>query len=121
MSTKVYTEPVRSCDWLKHEQDREFSREQGIIKGPHGILPSGTVLGRAADGRYSPFDGTDAVRAILLDPVTDNSADSRCVVIVADSIITKHYLGWDGAVNDAAKAAALTALEAFNIKVRGDA
>jgi hypothetical protein len=98
----VYTEGAYASDWLKREEDTQYSREQvTVLSGSNTTgtpLKSGTILGKiTASGKYKPqtlaaVDGSQTAAGILLVPVDAGAADKRAVLIARDAIVMQYGL-----------------------------
>src|SRR3954464_1470002 len=98
----VYTEGAYASDWLKREEDSQYSREQvTVLSGSNTTgtpLKSGTILGKiTATGKYKPqtlaaVDGSQTAAGILLVPVDAGAADKRAVLVARDAIVMQYGL-----------------------------
>jgi len=114
------TKPAVLSDWLKWEQDNDFSREQAVLVSGQNLL-NGAVVGKiTASGKLKFYDngavdGSEVAYGVLAADCNATSADKACAVIVRDAICAKTKLVFDAGQNQAGKDAAYVDLAAKNI------
>ena len=121
----IATEAARLSNLVKYETGglNYFSRDEvTAITGQ--TINIGSVLGKiTASGKYilsdaDAVDGSQVAAAICLQNLGTIAADTPCIVLVRDAIVSDVALVWD-ALNDAGeKVIAIAELEALGILVR---
>lgn len=101
-----------------------YSRDTRTIAAGSGKLVLGLVLGRTADGKYTPLDpaatGGEQVAAGVLVKYTDASGadDVKTVILTRHAIVADRALVWPDAITIEQKAAAIAELESLGIAAR---
>lgn len=119
------TRALTFSDVIKKEIDPDFSREEIIVASGAGVLAIGTVLGKiSASGKYvlhnnAASDGSEAAAAILGEAVDATSADVRALGVTWGAIAVLPSLTFKAGITNNNKNAAIAALGAQKILVRG--
>lgn len=117
-----FIEPRHTEEFICSEANGYRSREDGIVEATDAMEP-GTLLGqRTADDIYvrhdpAATDGSEAVAAILAQPISENITERR-TLFVRDGEVTGLHLTYSDAATPADIEAANDALAAFNVIVR---
>lgn len=121
----VQTEGKYLGDWLKWEEEKNYSRQEVTILGGSGtarVLTSGMVLGKiTASGKYVQFDdtasdGSQTAAGVLIHNTTaPASTDVLAAIIVRMAIVSKAGLTWPGTADAGEQAAALVTLAGLGI------
>lgn len=110
-------------DWLKWEQDANYSREQVTIAAGQNLM-SGAVVGMiSVGGRFAAYDnglsnGLEVAAGILVEDVNATAADRQGVIIARDAVVNPNALVYLAAQNQAARDAALVDLRTLGILAR---
>lgn len=126
MNGTPLVKPLVQGDWLKYEEDHNYSRENIVVDGGDLAdgLRHGTVLAKYTSGgdvgKYTPFDpdgttGEQTVVGILAEDIRATSSDTAAAAIVRHAHIAPSALNWAVAATDPEKAAALAVLAAAGI------
>lgn len=121
------TEGKYPSDWLKWEEDGNYSREVVTIlagSGSDRVLTSGMVLGKITSGgkfvQLNPdaSDGSqNAAGVLLFDTTAPDGVDAEATVIVRDAIVSDNGLVWTTDTN-LVEATSVAQLEVLGIQVR---
>ena len=103
MANALYSKP-RLADFILSEASGQRSRENVVVTQAGGLaIPSGTVLGELASGKYVPYlaagtGGAEVAVAVLYNalPALSATGDTRAVAFVRDCEVKESALtGFD--------------------------
>ena len=122
MASKL--EPNSLGDWLKWEQDSDYSREKvTVLSGENlatgqvvGIV---TVSGKIVALDQDAVDGSQAAAGIMVGAIDASLADAEGVIIEKDALVAMDNLVWPADIEAAEKTTAIGQLEALGIKAVG--
>lgn len=125
LAATVFTEGNNPGDWLKWEDDGQYSRETVTLIAGAGDLKTGTVLGKiTASGKYAQFDqdendGTEAAAGVLLlDTDASGSDDVEAAIIRRQAVVSQNGLTWPDDISGGEQTTAEAQLVALGILVR---
>jgi hypothetical protein len=110
-------------DWLKHEEDNLYSRDEAtVISGQN--LGTGTVVGIiTASGKVTQLapgasDGSQNAAGVLLNAVDASASDKQGVIIARHAMCSDKGLVWPGSITGPQKTVAIAQLKTLGILVR---
>lgn len=117
------TEGTYLNDFLKWEQENQYSREKVTIASGNTIV-KGEVLGIVtASSEYAAFDqgaadGTENAAGIAIDDYDASAAAVEGVAIVRDAIVVENNLTFPSGITAGEQATAMASLKALGIITR---
>jgi len=115
-------------EWLKHEAESWYSRQDITLLGAVGadkVILSGTVLGKiTASGKYVPLvpgaaDGSQtAVGILFITNTVPVAVDVRAAMIARDAIVSDNGIKWPAGITAPQISTATAQLVALGILVR---
>lgn len=119
----VLTETNRLGDWLKWEEEQQYSRDKVIVASGEN-LKTGAVVGIiTASGKVKKLnpsgnDGSETAAGVLVDAVDATAGDQPGVIIARHAICASKGLVWPDGITAPQKETAVGQLKARGILVR---
>ena len=119
----VQAEPNYLGDWLKFEEDNNYSRDKVTVASGQN-LEAGTVVGViTASGKVTQLapgasDGSQNAAGVLLNAVDASTGDKPGVIIARHAVCSDKGLVWPASITGPQKATAISQLKALGVLVR---
>jgi hypothetical protein len=119
----VQAEPNYLGDWLKFEEDNNYSRDKVTVASGQN-LAAGTVVGViTASGKVTQLapgasDGSQNAAGVLLNAVDASTGDKPGVIIARHAVCSDKGLVWPASITGPQKATAISQLKALGVLVR---
>jgi len=119
----VQAEPNYLGDWLKFEEDNNYSRDEVTVASGQN-LAAGTVVGViTASGKVTQLapgasDGSQNAAGVLLNAVDASTGDKPGVIIARHAVCSDKGLVWPASITGPQKATAISQLKALGVLVR---
>jgi len=119
----VQAEPNYLGDWLKFEEDNNYSRDEVTVASGQN-LAAGTVVGViTASGKVTQLapgasDGSQNAAGVLLNAVDASTGDKPGVIIARHAVCSDKGLVWPASITDPQKSTAISQLKALGVLVR---
>ena len=119
----VQAEPNYLGDWLKFEEDNNYSRDKVTVASGQN-LATGTVVGViTASGKVTQLapgasDGSQNAAGVLLNAVDASTGDKPGVIIARHAVCSDKGLVWPASITGPQKATAISQLKALGVLVR---
>ena len=119
----VQAEPNYLGDWLKFEEDNNYSRDKVTVASGQN-LAAGTVVGViTASGKVTQLapgasDGSQNAAGVLLNAVDASTGDKPGVIIARHAVCSDKGLVWPASITGPQKATAISQLKALGVLVQ---